>query len=61
MSRKWCARLIIGMVQWASARRGLKNITIHTLLCTIAMLITALAAVMLERVEKAISITLLGR
>lgn len=41
--------------------RGLKNITIHTLLYTIAMLITALAAVMLERVEKARSITLLGR
>jgi transposase len=41
--------------------RGLKNITIHALLCTIAMLITALAAVMLERVEKARSIILLGR
>jgi transposase len=41
--------------------RGLKNITIHALLCTITMLITALAAVMLERVEKARSITLLGR
>jgi transposase len=41
--------------------RGLKNITIHTLLCSISMLLTALAAVMLERVEKARSITLLGR
>jgi IS5 family transposase len=41
--------------------RGLKNITIHALLCIIAMLLTALAALTLRRVEKARSITLLGR
>jgi transposase len=41
--------------------RGLKNITIHALLCIIAMLLTALAALTLRRVEKARSITMLGR
>ena len=41
--------------------RGLKNITTHALLCIIAMLLTALAALTIERQEKARSITLLGR
>lgn len=41
--------------------RGLKNIAVHALLCVIAMLLTALAALSLKRVEKARSITLLGR
>jgi len=41
--------------------KGLKNITIHALLCVIAMLLTALAALRLKRPEKARSITLLGR
>jgi IS5 family transposase len=41
--------------------RGLKNIAVHAQLCAIAMLLTALAALSLKRVEKARSITLLGR
>ena len=41
--------------------KGLKNITIHALLCVIAMLLTALAALRLKRPGKARSITLLGR
>ena len=41
--------------------RGLKNVAVHALLCVIAMLLTALAALSLKRAEKARSITLLGR
>jgi hypothetical protein len=41
--------------------RGLRNIAVHALLCVIAMLLTALVALTLKRVEKARSITLLGR
>jgi IS5 family transposase len=41
--------------------KGLKNITTHALLCIIAMLLTALAALAMKRPEKAISITILGR
>jgi transposase len=41
--------------------RGLRRITIHALLCIIAMLLTALTALRLNRVERARSITLLGR
>jgi hypothetical protein len=33
--------------------RGLKNITIHALLCMVAMLLTALVVLRLNRVEKA--------
>jgi IS5 family transposase len=40
--------------------RGLKNVTIHALLCIIAMLLTAFAALKLQRVEKARSISFLG-
>jgi hypothetical protein len=41
--------------------RGLGRITVHALLCMIAMLLNALAALRLNRVEKARSITLLAR
>ena len=41
--------------------RGLKRITVHALLCMIAMLLNALAALRLNRVDKARSITLLVR
>jgi transposase len=41
--------------------RGLKNIAVHALLCVIAMVLTALAAVSLKQPEKARSTTLLGR
>jgi uncharacterized membrane protein YidH (DUF202 family) len=41
--------------------RSLRNITVHALLCIIAMLLTALAALKLNKVEKARCITLLGR
>ena len=41
--------------------RGLKQITVHALLCKIAMLLNALAALRLNRVDKARSITLLAR
>ena len=41
--------------------RGLKRITIHALLCLIAMLLTAVAALRLNRPEKARSITMLAR
>ena len=41
--------------------KGLKNITIHALLCIIAMLLTALAALRLKRVEKARCVTLLAK
>jgi len=41
--------------------RGLRNITLHALLCVIAMLLTALAALQLNEVEKARCVTLLGR
>jgi IS5 family transposase len=41
--------------------RGLNNITIHALLCMIAMLLTALVALILKIGEKARSLTLLGR
>jgi transposase len=40
--------------------RGLERITIHALLCIIAMLLTALAALRLNKPEKARSITLLA-
>jgi hypothetical protein len=40
--------------------RGLRNITIHALLCIIAMLLTALAALKLKQVEKSRSISFLG-
>ncbi len=40
--------------------RGLRNVTIHALLCIIAMLLTALAALTLKRAEKTRSITFLG-
>jgi len=40
--------------------RGLERITIHALLCMIAMLLNALAALRLNRPEKARSITLLA-
>jgi transposase len=40
--------------------RGLKRITVHALLCIIAMLLTALTALRLNRPEKARSITLLA-
>jgi len=39
---------------------GLRNITVHVLLCIIAMLLTAVAALRLNRPEKVRSITLLG-
>ena len=41
--------------------RGLRRITIHALICMIAMLLNAVAAFRLNRVEKARSITLLAR
>lgn len=41
--------------------RGLKRITVHALLCMIAMLLNALAAFRLNRPEKARSITMLAR
>jgi transposase len=41
--------------------RGLERITIHALLCIIAMLLNALAALRLNRPEKARSITMLAR
>jgi hypothetical protein len=41
--------------------RDLKNIAVHALLCVIAMLLTALAALSLKRAERARSITLLGK
>jgi transposase len=41
--------------------KGLKNTTIHAILCVIAMLLTALVALTQKRTEKARSITLLGR
>ena len=41
--------------------RSLRNIAVHALLCIIAMLLTALAALKLNKVEKARCITLLGR
>jgi IS5 family transposase len=40
--------------------RGLRNVTIHALLCIIAMLLTALAALKLQRLEKSRSISFLG-
>jgi len=41
--------------------RGLRRITIHALICVIAMLLNAVAAFRLKRMEKARSITLLAR
>jgi transposase len=41
--------------------RGLRRVTIHALICMIAMLLNAVAAFRLNRVEKARSITLLAR
>ena len=41
--------------------RGLERITIHALLCIIAMLLNALTALRLDRPEKARSITMLAR
>jgi len=41
--------------------RGLERVTIHALICMIAMLLNAVAAFRLNRVEKARSITLLAR
>jgi transposase len=41
--------------------RGLKRLTVHALLCIIAMLLTAVAALKLGRPEKARSITILAR
>ena len=41
--------------------RGLKRVTVHALLCMIAMLLNALAALRLNRSEKARSITMLAR
>lgn len=40
--------------------RGLRNIAVHALLCVIAMLLTALAALKLKRLEKSRSISFLG-
>jgi transposase len=40
--------------------RGLKNVNTHALLCIIAMLLTALAALELKRPEKTISVSFLG-
>ena len=40
--------------------RGLGNIAVHLLLCIITMLLVALAALRMKRVDKARSITLLG-
>jgi hypothetical protein len=40
--------------------RGLRNVTIHALLCLIAMLLTALAALKLQRPDKSRSISFLG-
>jgi hypothetical protein len=41
--------------------RGLERITIHALLSIIAMLLTALVALRLNRLEKARCITMLAR
>jgi uncharacterized membrane protein YidH (DUF202 family) len=41
--------------------RGLERIAIHALLCIIAMLLTASAALRLNRPEKARSITMFAR
>jgi hypothetical protein len=41
--------------------RGLERITIHALLCIIAMLLNALAALRLNRPEKTRSLTMLAR
>jgi transposase len=41
--------------------RGLRRITIHALICMIAMLLNAVAALRLNRMKKARSITLLAR
>jgi transposase len=41
--------------------RGLRRITVHALICMIAMLLNAVAAFRLNNVEKARSITLLAR
>jgi transposase len=41
--------------------RGLRRITIHVLVCMIAMLLNALVALRLNRVEKARSMTMLSR
>jgi uncharacterized membrane protein YidH (DUF202 family) len=41
--------------------RGLKRVTVHALLCIIAMLLNAVAALRLKRPEKARSITMLAR
>jgi transposase len=41
--------------------RGLKRVTVHALLCIIAMLLNAIAALRLNRPEKARSITMLAR
>jgi IS5 family transposase len=40
--------------------RGLRNVTIHALLCIITMLLTALAALQLKRLDKMRSTSLLG-
>jgi uncharacterized membrane protein YidH (DUF202 family) len=41
--------------------RGLERITIHALLCIIAMLLNAIAALRLNRPEKTRSTTMLAR
>jgi hypothetical protein len=41
--------------------KGLRNIAVHALLCIIAMLLTALATLQLNEVEKTRCVTLLGR
>jgi transposase len=41
--------------------RGLKSIRVHALLCMIAMLLTALAALAMQRPENVRSLTLLAR
>jgi hypothetical protein len=41
--------------------RGLRDIAIHALLCVIAMLLTAVTALRLNRPEKTRSITMLAR
>jgi transposase len=41
--------------------RGLRRITIHVLVCMVAMLLNALVALRLNRVEKARSMTMLAR
>jgi hypothetical protein len=47
--------------QLGSARRGLKPVTVHVLLCITAILLNPLAALRLNRPEKARSITMLAR